>query len=31
VHEMQKRKVPYGLAALCISGGMGIALGIERL
>ena len=31
VHEMQKRKVRYGLATLCISGGMGIALGIERL
>lgn len=30
-HEMQKRKVRYGLATLCISGGMGIALGIERL
>jgi acetyl-CoA acetyltransferase len=31
VHEMQKRKVRYGLATLCISGGMGLALGIERL
>ena len=31
VHEMQKRKARYGLASLCISGGMGIALGIERL
>ena len=31
VHEMIKRKVRYGLATLCISGGMGIALGIERL
>ena len=30
-HEMQKRKNRYGLATLCISGGMGIALGIERL
>ena len=30
-HEMQKRKSRYGLATLCISGGMGIALGIERL
>src|SRR5881409_803352 len=29
-HEMQKRKSRYGLATLCISGGMGIALGIER-
>jgi len=31
VHEMHKRKVRYGLATLCISGGMGIALGVERL
>jgi acetyl-CoA C-acetyltransferase len=31
VHEMQKRKVRYGLATLCISGGMGIALGMEKL
>jgi len=31
VHEMQKRNVRYGLATLCISGGMGIALGVEKL
>ena len=31
VHEMQKRKTQYGLATLCISGGMGIALAVERL
>jgi acetyl-CoA C-acetyltransferase len=31
VHEMLKREIRYGLATLCISGGMGIALGIERL
>jgi acetyl-CoA C-acetyltransferase len=31
VHEMQKRKVRHGLATLCISGGMGIALSVERL
>jgi acetyl-CoA C-acetyltransferase len=31
VHEMNKRNVRYGLATLCISGGMGIALGVERL
>ena len=31
VHEMHKRKVRFGLATLCISGGMGIALGIERV
>jgi len=30
-HEMQKRKTRYGLATICISGGMGIALGLERL
>lgn len=31
VHEMRKRNVRYGLASLCISGGMGIALGVEKL
>jgi len=31
VYEMHKRKTRYGLATLCISGGMGIAFGIERL
>jgi acetyl-CoA C-acetyltransferase len=31
VHEMQKRNVRYGLATLCVSGGMGVALGLERL
>jgi len=31
VHEMHKRKVRYGLATLCISGGMGLAIGVERL
>ena len=31
IHEMQKRNVRYGLATLCISGGMGIALGVEKL
>jgi acetyl-CoA C-acetyltransferase len=31
VHEMRKRKIRHGLATLCISGGMGIALGVERL
>jgi len=31
VYEMQKRKTRYGLATLCVSGGMGIALGVERL
>ena len=31
MHEMQHRKVQYGLATLCISGGMGIALLVERV
>ena len=31
IHEMHKRKTHYGLATLCISGGMGIAFAIERL
>jgi len=31
IHEMQKRKVKKGLATLCIGGGMGIAMCIERL
>jgi acetyl-CoA C-acetyltransferase len=31
VHELQKRNGRYGLATLCISGGMGLALAIERL
>jgi acetyl-CoA C-acetyltransferase len=30
LHEMKKRKAKRGLAALCISGGMGIALLVER-
>jgi acetyl-CoA C-acetyltransferase len=30
VHEMKKRKVERGLATLCISGGMGIALAVEN-
>jgi len=31
IHEMQKRKVKKGLATLCIGGGMGIAMCIERV
>ncbi|MGH7492692.1 MAG: thiolase family protein [bacterium] len=31
VHEMLKRKSKYGLATLCISGGLGIALLLERV
>ncbi len=30
IHEMQRRKVQKGLATLCIGGGMGIAMCIER-
>ena len=30
-HEMHKRRVQFGLAALCISGGLGIVFAIERL
>jgi acetyl-CoA C-acetyltransferase len=29
VHEMQKRRVRHGLATLCISGGLGIAMSVE--
>jgi acetyl-CoA C-acetyltransferase len=31
MHEMQRRGERYGLATLCISGGMGIALLVERV
>ncbi|MBK3516502.1 acetyl-CoA C-acetyltransferase [Carboxylicivirga marina] len=31
VHEMKKREVSKGLATLCIGGGMGIAMCIERI
>jgi len=30
LHEMKRRKVRHGLATLCISGGMGIAMLFER-
>jgi acetyl-CoA C-acetyltransferase len=30
IHEMQKRQVKRGLATLCIGGGMGIAMCVER-
>ena len=30
IHEMQKREVKKGLATLCIGGGMGIAMCVER-
>jgi acetyl-CoA acetyltransferase family protein len=31
VHEMHKRNERYGLATLCISGGMGIAMALEKV
>ena len=31
IHEMVKRGVRYGLATLCVSGGMGMAMAIEHL
>jgi acetyl-CoA C-acetyltransferase len=30
VHEMQKRNAKLGLATLCVSGGLGMALALER-
>ena len=30
LHEMQKRDAKKGIASLCIGGGMGVALTIER-
>jgi acetyl-CoA C-acetyltransferase len=30
LHEMEKRDVNKGLATLCIGGGMGIAICVER-
>jgi len=31
LHEMQKRDAKLGLATLCVSGGMGLALLVERV
>jgi acetyl-CoA C-acetyltransferase len=31
LHEMQRRSSQYGISALCIGGGMGIAMLFERL
>ena len=31
LHEMQRSQAQKGLAALCIGGGMGVALAIERV
>jgi acetyl-CoA acetyltransferase len=30
LHEMQRRGVTGGLATLCVSGGMGMAMALER-
>jgi acetyl-CoA C-acetyltransferase len=30
LHEMQRRDAKKGIASLCIGGGMGVALTIER-
>jgi acetyl-CoA C-acetyltransferase len=30
VHEMKRRKVPLGLASLCIGGGQGMAMVVEK-
>jgi acetyl-CoA C-acetyltransferase len=30
LHEMQKRDARRGLASLCIGGGMGVAMAVER-
>jgi acetyl-CoA C-acetyltransferase len=31
LYEMERRQVACGLATLCVSGGMGMALAVERL
>jgi acetyl-CoA C-acetyltransferase len=31
VHALQARRLRYGVASLCIGGGMGIAMAVERL
>ncbi len=31
LHEMRKRRIPRGVATLCVSGGMGMALALENL
>ena len=31
IHEMQKRQAKLGIATLCVSGGMGLALLLERV
>jgi acetyl-CoA C-acetyltransferase len=31
LHEMRRRSAKRGIATLCIGGGMGIAVGVERV
>ena len=31
LHEMRRRRARYGLATLCVSGGMGMAMAFEAL
>ena len=31
IHEMQKRGEKYGLAAICVAGGLGMAMAFERM
>lgn len=31
LHEMQKRKVKYGLATICIAGGLGMSMAFEKI
>jgi acetyl-CoA C-acetyltransferase len=31
LHELERRRARRGLATLCVSGGMGMALAIERI
>jgi acetyl-CoA C-acetyltransferase len=31
IHEMQKQTVRFGLATICIAGGLGMAMAFERL
>jgi len=31
LHEMKKRETEFGLATLCVSGGMGLAVLVERV
>jgi acetyl-CoA C-acetyltransferase len=31
LHEMRRREAKKGIAALCVGGGMGVSLAVERL